>query len=247
MNSLISIIIPTYNSEKTVGKAIKSVQDQIFQDWECIIIDGNSKDSTLTIVYSLIGSDKRFIVISEPDNGIYDAFNKGWRLASSTWVYYLGSDDYLTKDGMSIIAPELDETYAVVSGDVYLRRVDRSVKEMLTNGFHGCHQGMLMQRHVIEEMGGFDERFKIIADQDLIERVDNAGYQAKNVRAFVAFFNANGTSQNLTAPYKIMKERYRVYKKNGYAKHPFAKAFSMFVVIHVSMIYRRIIRVFKRS
>ena len=244
-NPFVSIIVPTYNSGKTLRTALESVSKQSFQEWECIVVDGASTDDTVEIIKEYCEADPRFRYISEPDHGIYDAFNKGWKLAVAPWIHYLGSDDSLTEDGMSKIVPELDKEYAVVSGDVYLERVDGSVKNMLTNGFDGCHQGMLMQRDIIEKLGGFDESYRIIADKDLVIRVEKAGYKIKNVRAFLAYFSANGTSQSITALYKIMKERYRIYKTNKVVKHPFIKSFTMFLVIHVSMIYRRIRRVFK--
>ena len=77
----ITIVIATYNSEKTLAVAMESVLNQTFQDWECLVVDGASTDSTVSIVEEFIRVDKRFRLISEPDKGIYDAFNKGWRNA----------------------------------------------------------------------------------------------------------------------------------------------------------------------
>ena len=125
----ISIIIATYNSGRTLRAALESVHGQTFQNWECIIVDGASKDDTIDIVKEYCAKDSRFRYISEPDHGIYDAFNKGWRMAKGEWVHYLGSDDTLTPNGMSVVAAELDDTYAIVTGNVYLHRVDGTVKE----------------------------------------------------------------------------------------------------------------------
>lgn len=97
----VSIIIATFNAAKTLETALESIQNQSFQDWECIIVDGASKDNTIDIIKKYCKKDARFRYISESDNGIYDAFNKGWRLAKGIWVQYLGSDDKLTKDGLN--------------------------------------------------------------------------------------------------------------------------------------------------
>ncbi|HBV84011.1 MAG TPA: glycosyltransferase, partial [Lachnospiraceae bacterium] len=72
---------------------MSSVLNQSFQGWECIIVDGASKDNTIEIMEEYCEKDARFRYVSEPDNGIYDAFNKGWRLAKGQWIQYLGSDD----------------------------------------------------------------------------------------------------------------------------------------------------------
>lgn len=78
---LVTVIIATYNASATLQKALNSVLNQSFQDWECIIIDGASKDNTIDIVKQYCKKDIRFRYISEPNNGIYDAFNKGWKMA----------------------------------------------------------------------------------------------------------------------------------------------------------------------
>ena len=91
----LSIIVASYNSGKTIQKALESILMQTFQEWECIIVDGVSMDNTLEIIKQYVLKDNRFRYVSEPDNGIYDAFNKGWMMAKGEWIHYLGSDDYL--------------------------------------------------------------------------------------------------------------------------------------------------------
>ncbi len=70
-------------------RALDSVLNQSYQDWECIVVDGASKDNTIGIVKEYVSKDARFRYISEPDHGIYDAFNKGWKMAKGQWVMYL--------------------------------------------------------------------------------------------------------------------------------------------------------------
>ena len=96
----VSIIIATFNSEKTIERALNSVLNQKIQDWECIIVDGASTDATVNIIRKFTEKDHRFRYLSEPDTGIYNAFNKGWKLANGTWIYYLGSDDELLQNGL---------------------------------------------------------------------------------------------------------------------------------------------------
>src|SRR5690606_10153742 len=92
---LISIIIPTYNSAKTLRQALTSVVGQTYKKIEVLIIDGCSNDDTLVIVQSYAAEDSRLKWVTEPDNGIYDAMNKGIQLAKGEWLYFLGSDDKL--------------------------------------------------------------------------------------------------------------------------------------------------------
>ena len=236
----VSIIIATYNSGKTARAALESVHSQSFQDWECIVVDGASKDDTLEIVKEYCERDSRFRYISEKDHGIYDAFNKGWKMAKGEWVHYLGSDDTLTADGMERVAAELDDQYSIVTGDVYLHRADGTVKEQQYLGFFGCHQGVLMQRKVIDVMGGFDERYSILGDYDLMARTCHAGYKAMNVRVLLANFTVGGASQKIGAQWEIMKERYQIDKINQIERFPLLNAFKRFLLMSLTGIYRTI-------
>src|ERR1700722_16529958 len=96
MSNLLSIIIPTYNSQNTILTALQSIVKQSFDDFEIIIVDGLSNDDTVTIVKNF--QDDRIKIISELDNGIYDAMNKGIDRAKGDWLYFLGSDDRLYND-----------------------------------------------------------------------------------------------------------------------------------------------------
>ena len=86
----VSVIIPTYNSEKTIEKALLSVLIQTYCNVECLVIDGSSKDKTIDIVQKF---EDKIVFISEKDNGIYHAMNKGIELSSGEWLLFLGSDD----------------------------------------------------------------------------------------------------------------------------------------------------------
>ena len=116
-NIKISIIIATFNSAKTLRVALNSVMLQTFQDWECIVVDGLSKDNTLEIVKEFEAKDVRFHHISEADKGIYDAFNKGWKLAKGEWIYYLGSDDQVTRNGLTDLMEVSTSEACVLYGD----------------------------------------------------------------------------------------------------------------------------------
>ena len=141
----LSIIIAAFNSENTLRNALESVYTQDFQDWECIVVDGASTDKTLDIVNEYVAKDSRFRYISEPDKGIYDAFNKGWRMAKGEWIHYLGSDDRIVKDGFKNLF--LQDTNAdLIGGAVYLVRDDEKDKLQETSLADGCHQAFITKR-----------------------------------------------------------------------------------------------------
>ena len=104
-----SIVTVCFNSEKTIKKTIESVLQQEFKDYEYIIVDGASKDGTMDVVKNY--EDKfegRLRYISEPDKGIYDAFNKGIRMSKGKYVWIVNSDDYIEPNA-------LEELYKVSS------------------------------------------------------------------------------------------------------------------------------------
>ena len=153
---MVSIIIATYNSEKTLKRALDSVLNQSFQDWECIVVDGASIDNTIEIVKEYVKKDSRFRYISEPDHGIYDAFNKGWKMAKGEWVMYLGSDDEYTKEGIKALMNNSDGA-DVVYGDTYFREFNNDKirfqqSSPVKMGGFCCHQSLAMKREIIRKI-----------------------------------------------------------------------------------------------
>lgn len=215
----LSIIIATYNSAKTIADALKSVCAQTYQNWECIVVDGASTDNTVCIVNDFILMNSQIRCVSKKDNGIYDGFNKGWRMAKGEWIHYLGSDDKLTEDGMERLMKYAEDA-DLVGGGVYLCRENEVPKPQYTNGIGGCHQGFVIKRSVIEELGGFDEQYRIFADKDLLIRLEQARYKVRNYPIIIAYFYIGGISQNIRSLYSLTKERYRSYQCTGYSKYP---------------------------
>lgn len=216
-NIAVSIIIATYNSGKTLNVALDSVLKQEYQDWECIVVDGASKDNTVDIIKMYVEKDKRFRYVSEPDKGIYDAFNKGWRMANGEWVHYLGSDDRLTPNGIADLMAVPHEDVELMSGHCYVEKIDGAIKSSISRGFQGCHQGKLVRRTTLKRFNGFDLRYPILADADLNIRMENANIPTINVNTYVAYFAMTGISQNYNGLFKRAKELYKIYKKNDFS------------------------------
>lgn len=244
-NPKVSIIIATFNSDKTIERALNSVLNQKFQDWECIVVDGASKDNTIDIVKKISEKDSRFRYKSEPDTGIYNAFNKGWRLAKGTWVYYLGSDDELLPEGLDELFKQAkNETNDdFIYGNIQYRKYDGSIvvhrhfthKNLPWKTF-ASHQGLITRRSLIEEYGGYDEKLRILADKDLIiGTFMQGGIVYEPTEATLAIFSAGGTSSNY---YNAFKEDLYIWRKN----HSGLKHFLYIIQHYPRMWMRKIIQ-----
>lgn len=167
---LITVVIPTYNSQNELEAAITSVQSQLFLNWELIIIDGASSDNTPDIIRKYANNDTRISYISEEDKGVYDAMNKGISLARGEWVYFLGSDDKLYAEKVfSEVAPMLQHAAGqFVYGNV--RMGDRPEKYDGPFDFRKLliknipHQASFYKKELFNKFGLYDQRYRQHAD-----------------------------------------------------------------------------------
>jgi glycosyltransferase involved in cell wall biosynthesis len=204
MNPFFSIVIPTYNSAKNLRSCIKSIFDQTFGDYEIIIVDGMSEDETCSIAKNY--ADNRINIISEKDNGVYDAMNKGIARSTGQWLYFLGSDDQLfdnkvLKDVKEVIGRAkskliygnvkiLGNTAWASDGTIY----DGSfyIEKLLKKNI--CHQSIFYKASFIrDEIGVFNVRYRVCADWDLNMRCWQKT-KSKYFRRTMALFNAGGIS-----------------------------------------------------
>jgi glycosyltransferase len=178
----ISVITAAYKSEATVGEAIASVAAQTHPDLEHLVIEGNSEDGTLDAIEH--ASHDRMRLISEPDNGIYDALNKGVKNATGDVIGFIHSDDFLAHDGVlaRIAAAFEDPDVEAVFSDLdYVSQADTSrvIRHWSTGAFHlrrlkygwmPAHPTLYLRREVYERFGLYDTNFYISADYDFILR-----------------------------------------------------------------------------
>lgn len=204
----ITIVTATYNLIKAgrkefFKKCIESIYSQTYKNFEHIIIDGASDDGTLDLIKEIA---PRSTVISEPDKGIYDAFNKGVKKASGEYVHFLNSDDYYTdKKSLEISAKYLSATDADFScSDCYF--VDENDK--ITNIFYAepevffyyipfCHQSMIVKKEALIKAGFFDTKYKIAADYDLIIDLILNGASFVKIPKVIANYRKNGISADI--------------------------------------------------
>lgn len=179
----ISVITICLNSAKTISTALRSVRQQTYREIEHIVIDGGSKDNTLAVVETE-GSHVAKL-ISETDNGIYDAMNKGVRLATGDVVAFLNADDYykdvnvLARVATVMQAEQLDALYGDVEffrsnqKDIVIRRYNsgRFSVARLSWGWMPAHPALFVRRDLFERFGMFHIDYRIAGDFEFIARV----------------------------------------------------------------------------
>jgi len=181
----VSIITVSYNSGKTITDAIKSVLQQTYPNIEYIIVDGKSNDHTLSIIEKMQPLFKgRLHYIAEPDYGIYDAMNKGVRMATGDIIGILNSDDFFTSnDIIEKIVNNFTEDIDAIYGDIHFvkpNQLNKCVRyysgrifkpSMVRFGILPPHPSLYVKKEVLDKYGDYETKYKISADFELIARL----------------------------------------------------------------------------
>jgi glycosyltransferase involved in cell wall biosynthesis len=224
----ISIITATFNSELFIIDAISSVEKQSYSLIEHLIIDGASKDETIQLIKQ--SPNRVFNFISEPDKGIYDALNKGIKLATGDVIGVLHSDDEfydldVIKKVMNIFQTS---TADIVYGDlVYVnkKKIKNKIRYwtnkpfkflMLNFGWMPPHPSTFVKKEVFEKHGVYDTSLKIAADYDFLLRIfKDPDLQKVYLPSILIRMRSGGASnKNLKNIFLKMKEDYLVLKRN---------------------------------
>ena len=229
----ISIITATYNSGKTVGDTLKSVLAQTYHDYELLVVDGASKDNTLEVVKKMEPLfEGRMRYISEPDKGIYDAMNKGIRMATGDVIGILNSDDFYTSDdALACIAWTLEnEKVDAVYGDIHyvddedLKKCVRYYSSkpfrrwMMRLGFMPAHPSFYCRKEVYEKYGAFDaENYRVAADfENLLRLIFVNKIKTHYInKDFVTMRTGGASNSGLESHKRIMRDHLKALKKNG--------------------------------
>ena len=222
----ISIITAAWNSAATIEDTLRSILAQTYQDWECIVIDGASSDGTRNILRSYeTRFNGRLHWISEPDQGIYDAMNKGIHLATGDYLCFLNAgdsfheDDTLQKMVHSINGNELPDILygetALVDAERHFLRMRRlSAPETLNwksfkQGMLVCHQAFFPRHTLIEP---YDLQYRFSADFDWCIRIMKKARTFHNTHLILIDYLAEGmTTQNHKAS---LLERFRIMTRH---------------------------------
>lgn len=228
MSLKISIITVSYNSGKTIEDTIKSILAQKYDNYEHIIIDGASKDNTLDIIKKYEKKYKgKLKYISEKDKGLYDAMNKGIKMATGDVIGLLNSDDvYASNNVLSLVNKNLEKSnYDGVHAD--LLYVSEDLKEpkrkwvakegKIKNGWMPAHPTLYLKKEVYDQKGLYDLQFKIVSDFDFIVRVCNdENIKLKYIPENLIYMRLGGVSSaGLKGYIKNVKEANRVLKHNN--------------------------------
>lgn len=220
---LVSVITVCYNSETHIAEAMESVLAQSYPHVEYIVVDGGSTDSTMDIVRSFAERfGERLTWASEPDDGIYDAMNKGIALCSGELIGLLNSDDAYLPDAVEriVAAFRAEPDAGAIFGDVEVVSQDGSSlrTEVAATPAPGslplrmpmCHQSLFVARRVYDELGSFDTAYRILADYEHVLRMLRAGERFVHVPGVVARFREGGACSADTARSNAERERIRV-------------------------------------
>lgn len=228
----ISIITVTFNSEDTIEDTLRSVLKQTYTQIEYLVIDGASTDGTLDIVKRYVPLfEGRLKWISEKDNGIYDAMNKGIRMSSGEIIGILNSDDYFTSDDVieKMAYSFMDDSVDAIYGDVHFVKntnLEKCVRYYssakfkpmwLRFGFMPAHPSFYCRKRIFEKAGLYRTDYKIGADFEMMVRLFrkyHIHYEYLNMD-FVTMRVGGVSTRNINSRLTLIQEDVRACKENA--------------------------------
>ena len=222
---LITVITAVYNDEKLLEQTILSVLNQSYTNVEYIIIDGGSIDTTANIIRKY--QHKLCYWISEPDNGVYDAMNKGIIRATGDYIYFLGAGDLLF-NVLHTLVPKFSDPKTIYYGNVF-KLDEQKIYDGKFSPFklavkNICHQAVFYPRIVFEKYT-YNLKYKIQSDHDLNMRCyGDKEIKFKYIPVTVGIYEGDGLSA-LTLDYPFFEDKLAIVKNN----------FSSFVYYYASL------------
>ena len=212
---LISIVTVVLNGSDYLEETILSVINQSYDNVEYIVIDGGSTDATIDIIKKY--EDMIDYWVSEKDNGIYDAMNKGISLCSGDIVGILNSDDYYVKDAFQIVRSEFEENADLIYCDFNFMKQDiLSRKSSNHNLLHWTmsvfHPSVFIRKSIYKKYGLFDSSLKISADYKLLQYLYKMKITFKKVNKLTAVMRLGGVSTNSDL---AIEETFQIQKENS--------------------------------
>ena len=219
MKTLFSIIISTLNAEESIDSTLESLKKLNNKNFELIIIDCKSSDKTIEKVKSF--SFDKLKIVSEIDNGIYDAWNKGILLSKGDWIIFLGSGDIIKSFALDEYAKIISENknidYIIAKAILFNKHSDLKVIGRNWNwsdfsiSMRICHVGSAHSKNMFIEKGMFDEKYKIAGDYDFLLRFGKHLKVAYCDRVLFKMLDG-GISNSGT---KVFLENFQAQRSNG--------------------------------
>jgi len=224
--SVLSIITVVYNGEQTIEQTIKSVLGQPYEHIEYIIIDGGSTDGTVDIIKKYENNISQWI--SEKDNGIYDAMNKGIQLATGDFIAFINADDWYSENALSIVGNCIQENPSIdfFYGNLNFIKDDGTIVLWKGNrGFKGLEipHPTIFIRSIVLKSNLFNTSFKIAADAELTLKLFHIKIKNFYIDKVIANFRDGGLSSTF---WRTQKENFLILSKYigfGYAIKSFLK------------------------
>ena len=254
----ISVITVCYNETDTIERTISSVIKQDNDDVEHIVIDGGSNDGTIDIIKKY--EDNLAYWVSEPDNGIYDAMNKGIKRATGEWITFLNANDWYELNVFSKFCDLIRNNLA----DIIYGKVNK-IENNEKNGYLGiseetnveeihatnlyCHQGLFIKKKLFDVIGLYDCKYKILADYDWILKAHNKGIHPFFWDFTVANFTMGGVSSvgNTKKECRdIIGKSYALHDLSPYIQRDVAKSAFAYYKMYDVEIFRTLVQSEKR-
>lgn len=225
---LVSIITPTYNSASTIERTLNSVLNQTYKNYEYIIVDGGSRDDTINIIKKYESRfEGKMSYISEPDQGIYDAMNKGIKKANGLLVGIVNSDDFYEPDALENMINSMGgEKYQVLYGFLRYLIDNKEAYIALYNDYWLkdrmiTHPTCFVTRSIYTDIADYDITYKSAADYDLMLKLhNNPQVVFRPVYKVISNFTLGGFSDS----YVGLKEAANVlYKNEAISRRQFLK------------------------
>ena len=231
MRPLFSVVTVVYNSADKIGKTIESVLNQKHSPYEYIIIDGLSKDNTLDIInsYNKKFQEKNIIykIVSEEDNGIYNAMNKAIKIAAGDFISFINAGDWYETEALLNIAQAYSKNeFDMAYGGLHYINPNGSIFDKMSKldrywitSRHWNHPSMFLKKEYYEKYM-FDESYKIYSDFALYLKLRKDNLKIQVLDKVISNFVADGVSTNTSLKSTItrVKEKYRAYIESGYSR-----------------------------
>ena len=246
----ISVVVATFNAEEKVERCLNSIVGQLNDNVELLIVDGGSNDNTQSIINKFRPSVTHFI--SEPDKGVYDAWNKAVLISKGNWIMFVGADDILVSGCIDRYIKLIDEgkvndfhllygeNFYVDESENPISRIGRNWSwDVFRNRNIVSHVGALHNRCIFDEVGLYDLTFKVCADYELLMRFKN-NLRALFIQSPVALMQIGGMSYS----FKALNEAYEI--RRIYSDESNTLAFLNYI-LSIALFYRHRLKVFFRT
>jgi glycosyltransferase involved in cell wall biosynthesis len=234
---LITVVTVVYNSIANLEKTIRSVTEQDYSKIEYIVIDGGSTDGSIDIIKEQASNLSAWV--SEKDNGIYDAMNKGINMASGDWICFLNSGDvFVNFQIIGKIVEEINQSTTnkdIVYGNILVQKAGGVLKERIAkepcniHRMHFCHQSAFVRRELLQKFG-FDQRHPLSADLKFFKQCYYNGNPFVHLKFPVVIYDTSGVSN--TSRERGLRDNIAVIKEIDKGLKKYLFLFRLYFVIY---------------